>query len=788
MEYRRKSTRPGIRQRAAAAEAPPDHSTATERRLGAANEGARSLKALFFWYVGALAYAIISVAGITDEQLLKESPLKLPILNVDIPLREYLAILPMVVFLIHLELLVQFALLSNKVNHFEAGLRHLPAAAANEFRLRLENFMLLHLLAGRHNAVLRCLLFILMYAALVAFPLTALLAVQWQVLAYRDETFVIWHRILVGCDVAALLYFWPNLFHTSDMSAGNWARLILFRILPRVLTLYAAIAGVFVAVTVLSGDPRKALIVAGLAAAGAIIVTLAWPSVEQAMPSAPRVRRFAKKWPLKGTLYPATYISIAAGDIALIRAFPDASAAWWLGHASVLAVCGIAIADVFWTRHRNHIGWARQKLTRIRARTRQAGRYDAPGISAFGILCVIAIIMSWFAPPRSLELNGAVLTAHELSPDLKQRLRASDFVAIGQIDPIDLQERDLSDSQLEGAVLPRALMGGVRLERAYLYQIKLVGADLKSARLSGASLGRAKLLGGSMEFAQLEGALLDFAEMNGALLERTQLQGADLQEAQLAGSILDTAQLQSAAMSGTQLQGAMLDNADLQAAILYKANLRGADFKDTILNQTIFILPVTGPLMRSDEQLLPDAPGLGNLYDERRRSFLQHVAQGTATTWSSDKQPCLLIANPGMPAPPPCEFMAVLDESGAYPALSPSSNPELQQLWSGYAYTAAAVLCQAPPLQSFGIGRFDYGLWYALEFFRNNAEIRTAITQAAVQVLAEPGCRLRWPRIEIERELGTLAPDSPPAALLQAWLQELDMRGPLSSGSDSDEQ
>lgn len=56
---------------------PPDHKAIAERLLAAANDGAKSLKALFFWYVGALAYAVISVAGVTDEQLLKASPLKL---------------------------------------------------------------------------------------------------------------------------------------------------------------------------------------------------------------------------------------------------------------------------------------------------------------------------------------------------------------------------------------------------------------------------------------------------------------------------------------------------------------------------------------------------------------------------------------------------------------------------------------------------------------------------------------------------------------------------------------
>src|SRR5262245_47488858 len=95
-----------------------DHKATAEKLLTAANDGAKSLKALFFWYVGALAYAVISVAGVTDEQLLKEAPLKLPILSVDIPLVEYFAALPLVVVLVHLELLVQFALLSNKVNDF----------------------------------------------------------------------------------------------------------------------------------------------------------------------------------------------------------------------------------------------------------------------------------------------------------------------------------------------------------------------------------------------------------------------------------------------------------------------------------------------------------------------------------------------------------------------------------------------------------------------------------------------------------------------------------------------
>ena len=247
------------------------HMDAAESLLSAANDAAGSLKTLFFSYVTALTYAVISVAGVTDDQLFKQTPLSLPILDVNIPLVQYFAILPLVVLLVHLQLLLQSALLSNKVNEFHHELLQIGRDDQDDLRLRLEDFMLPRLLAGSHSAILRCLLFLLIYTSLVVLPLFTLLLIQAQFLAYHSESMMWWHRILVTSDAVALLYFWPNLFHRKDIKAGAWLKLLAFRVFPRVLLLLILLGAVAVALT-RQGMPLTTIL---LALAGVLVGCIA---------------------------------------------------------------------------------------------------------------------------------------------------------------------------------------------------------------------------------------------------------------------------------------------------------------------------------------------------------------------------------------------------------------------------------------------------------------------------------------------------------------------------------
>lgn len=158
---------------------------------------------------------------------------------------------------------------------------------------------------------------------------------------------------------------------------------------------------------------------------------------------------------------------------------------------------------------------------------------------------------------------------------------------------VQLQGADLSYAEIQRANLSRA-----QLEGANLFNARLQGASLFGAHLYGANLSGAQLQGADLSFAQLQGA--DFgmeesapdhatrlllgrtyaANLQGTNLLLAQLQGADLSYAQLQGANLRNAELQGADLSGAQLQGASLEGVQFQSAVFRDANLNLAKFAD----------------------------------------------------------------------------------------------------------------------------------------------------------------------------------------------------------------
>jgi len=102
------------------------------------------------------------------------------------------------------------------------------------------------------------------------------------------------------------------------------------------------------------------------------------------------------------------------------------------------------------------------------------------------------------------------------------------------LDNAKLQGANLFRSKLQGARLENAQLQGANLVKA-----QLQGASLTGVQLQGALLDGAELQGADLVDAQLQGAdLLGDTILQGADLRRAQFQGADLSEAELQGIIV----------------------------------------------------------------------------------------------------------------------------------------------------------------------------------------------------------------------------------------------------------
>ncbi|MGZ4978708.1 MAG: pentapeptide repeat-containing protein [Methylobacter sp.] len=127
---------------------------------------------------------------------------------------------------------------------------------------------------------------------------------------------------------------------------------------------------------------------------------------------------------------------------------------------------------------------------------------------------------------------------------------------MAQLNKVQLQGANLSNSQLQGTNLTQAKLQGANLSYAQLQDTNFSGAQLQGtnltyAQLQAANLSYAQMQGADLFQTELQGADLSFSRMQGANLSYSQLQGTDLTETQLQGANLTAADLNGAIMEYT---------------------------------------------------------------------------------------------------------------------------------------------------------------------------------------------------------------------------------------------
>lgn len=138
---------------------------------------------------------------------------------------------------------------------------------------------------------------------------------------------------------------------------------------------------------------------------------------------------------------------------------------------------------------------------------------------------------------------------------------------------LNLEDADLSGSDLSDAKLVMANLAGANLSRTDLCKAELSSASLAGATLSQAFLFGAKLADSDLTKANLSKTNLSRADLTGADLSRATLLGANLFEANLWEANLDTANFTEA-----NLAGANLTESNLSGAIFHHCHVGYTSF------------------------------------------------------------------------------------------------------------------------------------------------------------------------------------------------------------------
>jgi len=182
----------------------------------AVNGAAARVRGLWLGYIALLAYLFIAAGAVTHRDLLLENPVKLPVLNVELPLVGFFAVAPVFFLINHFYLLLQLWGLGRRIGEFNDALSGagLGEDAERRERRKLDTFVVVQMLAGtaeERRRLTGLFLWTIALITLVIAPVALLLFIQLQFLPYQNERVTWLHRGVLGADLVLLWMFWPSI-------------------------------------------------------------------------------------------------------------------------------------------------------------------------------------------------------------------------------------------------------------------------------------------------------------------------------------------------------------------------------------------------------------------------------------------------------------------------------------------------------------------------------------------------------------------------------------------------
>jgi len=108
-------------------------------------------------FLALLAYLLVALGGVSHKDLLLNSPVKLPIIDVDIPLFSFFQYAPVLLLLVYLSLLIQHVILARKYRKFIEAIAPYEKRTQTEHPARelVHSYVVSQILAGprRHLAM-----------------------------------------------------------------------------------------------------------------------------------------------------------------------------------------------------------------------------------------------------------------------------------------------------------------------------------------------------------------------------------------------------------------------------------------------------------------------------------------------------------------------------------------------------------------------------------------------------------------------------------------------------------
>jgi uncharacterized protein YjbI with pentapeptide repeats len=466
--------------------------------LKAVNEASGKAFALWITFLTVATYLAIAIGTTTHVQLLLASPVKLPLLGVDLPLFAFYGFAPPLFIVLHLYVLMQLYLLARLLRLFddELGAANMIEQDRRRVRGQLDKFVFTQFLIGApQDRTVRRLLLAAVWLSFVIGPGLLLFGFMIRFVPYHSMIVTWVHQVALLLDFILLVTFWPKIVIRDQPIELRGARGWLFfmrysrrPILEDIVYLRRARS------------------------------RLAW-----------RIFR-----PLISIWFP----------VILRRWMPPIEVRRVLGglylFGLVLAVFSVAAmsgTSSLWLPGERLVELDKDKLDKLEVTVPLSSR-DLRGAFFYGTDLRKADL-------RNANLSGANLDGANLSE--------ATLTSAG-LNGAKLRAANLSGAKLFGASPSGADLFGANLFGANLSGTYLRSAKLRAANLSNANLTSADLREANLFEATLSGAKLTAADLGGANLSGAHLDAADLRKASLSGADLSGATLRGAELDDLKEQ------------------------------------------------------------------------------------------------------------------------------------------------------------------------------------------------------------------------------------------
>ena len=447
-----------------------------------------------------VGFVLVTIASLTHKDLLLNTPVMLPFMQVQIPLLRFFVFAPIFLLVVHALILVQHVMLRGTIQAFNQALSD-ASSRDDPLRLETSSYFFVQVYAGpRRSALITGLLFSASWLTLVLLPVMAFLYFQVAFLPRHDWAVTWAHRTYLTLDLLLLFMMGTLiLFPDKKFLSAPVHKLIYHPLLSLGVhaTILSALFFSFFVATLPDGTmdrfvrSRTSQLNLDTSNAG----------------NAAIARKFV--FAARDTEHPAFWVTVL-----LFEGEPSAvtgkSTSWFARNLIVMNTDLVPDED---TKERTG-----EVSLQLRGRDLRYARLDGSDLHR--------------ADLTGADLRHASLVRANIS---KTRLHGADLRK-SNLNWADIRSGDLSEANLQNATLREA-----NLEQADLSRSDLSKAMLSWTKMKGANLSRADMRGAVVSWADLDDTKLVWADLDDANLFGVTLRNSNLANWQLNRTVLTEA-------------------------------------------------------------------------------------------------------------------------------------------------------------------------------------------------------------------------------------------------------